>query len=185
MANTFTLISTTTVGAGGAASIEFTSIPQTGTDLVLLCSLRSTRNSGGVTSIFIKVNDLTTSIYSTKQLDGDGASASSGGASSVAPTASSVDQGLTSQATNTANTFGNASFYFANYAGSTNKTISADSVSENNATTAYQRIAASMVATSSGITKITLLPVATFNWAEYSTASLYTVTKGSGGATVS
>jgi len=37
---TMTHISTVQVGAGGAASINFTSIPQTGTDLALVMSGR-------------------------------------------------------------------------------------------------------------------------------------------------
>ena len=44
MATTYTLISSVTVGSGGAASIEFTSIPSTYTDLVLKLSARSSRN---------------------------------------------------------------------------------------------------------------------------------------------
>ena len=49
MANTYTLISSVTVGSGGASSIEFTSIPSTYTDLLLNFSGRSNTNqaSGG------------------------------------------------------------------------------------------------------------------------------------------
>jgi hypothetical protein len=38
MATTYDLISSVTVGSGGAANIEFTSIPATYTDLVVLFS---------------------------------------------------------------------------------------------------------------------------------------------------
>jgi hypothetical protein len=38
MAATYKLIETVTVGSGGAANIEFTSIPQTYTDLKLVIS---------------------------------------------------------------------------------------------------------------------------------------------------
>jgi hypothetical protein len=41
MATTYEAIATVEVGSGGAADIEFTSIPQTYTDL--LCSLRVSR----------------------------------------------------------------------------------------------------------------------------------------------
>jgi hypothetical protein len=173
MANTYVLISSYNA-TGSVASIEFTSIPATYTDLMLVCSLRSDRNVGGVTSIFIKVNDLNTSIYNTIQLEGDGATASTDIATSVAPTSgANVGYGYASQATNTANTFGNTSFYFPNYAGSTNKSLSADSVSENNATTAYAALRAGLIATTNAITKIELIPTATFNWVQYSSASLY------------
>jgi hypothetical protein len=42
MANTYEIISSVTVGAGGAAYIEFTNIPQTYTDLNLVFSGRNT-----------------------------------------------------------------------------------------------------------------------------------------------
>ena len=45
MAVTYKLIETVTVGSGGAASIEFSSIPQTYTDLKVVYSLRSTNSS--------------------------------------------------------------------------------------------------------------------------------------------
>ena len=40
MANTFVLLASTTVGSGGASSIDFTSIPATYTDLVVKVSGR-------------------------------------------------------------------------------------------------------------------------------------------------
>jgi hypothetical protein len=43
MALTYTAIKTVTVGSGGAANIDFTSIPQTYTDLVLKVSARMNR----------------------------------------------------------------------------------------------------------------------------------------------
>ena len=46
MANTYTLLETVTVGAAGAASVTFNSIPQTGyTDLVIKCSVRGTASA--------------------------------------------------------------------------------------------------------------------------------------------
>jgi hypothetical protein len=45
MANTFTLIASSTVGSGGAASIDFTSISSTYTDLVVKLSLRNTEDT--------------------------------------------------------------------------------------------------------------------------------------------
>jgi hypothetical protein len=44
MANTYEAIATVEVGSGGAADIEFTSIPGTYTDLVLKLSARGTRS---------------------------------------------------------------------------------------------------------------------------------------------
>ena len=47
MANTMVKIDSVTVGSGGQASIEFTSIPGTYTDLMVLCSIRTNRSSTG------------------------------------------------------------------------------------------------------------------------------------------
>jgi hypothetical protein len=43
MANTYEAIATVEVGSGGAATIEFTSIPATYTDLVVKVSARNAR----------------------------------------------------------------------------------------------------------------------------------------------
>jgi hypothetical protein len=57
MANTYTLISSVTVGSGGAANIEFTSIPQTYTDLLYKISGRLSVDSA---SAFLRYNGTTT-----------------------------------------------------------------------------------------------------------------------------
>ena len=44
MASTYIPIATVTVGSGGATNIEFTSIPNTYTNLIILTSLRGTSN---------------------------------------------------------------------------------------------------------------------------------------------
>jgi hypothetical protein len=55
MAITYTLISSVTVGAGGAASMSFTSIPSTYTDLVVFCSGRAA-NSFTSAGLLLKFN---------------------------------------------------------------------------------------------------------------------------------
>ena len=79
MAVTYKLIETVTVGSGGAASIEFGSIPQTYTDLVLVGSLRSTStssNTGEYDAFGYRFNS-STSGYTTRNLQGNGSVASS------------------------------------------------------------------------------------------------------------
>ena len=73
---TMVKIETVTVGSGGAASIEFTNIPQTYTDLMILYSSRSAGNVTGSWSCKWSFNGATTS-YTTRGLFGDGSSASS------------------------------------------------------------------------------------------------------------
>ena len=69
MPSTYELIASYTVGAGGAASIDFTSIPATYTDLVLKLSSRTA--TGGANDVYIQFNtDSTSANYSERQLQG-------------------------------------------------------------------------------------------------------------------
>ena len=168
----FTLIETKTLGTA-AASIEFTSIPQDGTDLLLYVSGRVA--TGGPDSTKITFNSNTSS-YSSRWLTGNGASASSGSeAGGVAGYANLVGSA------DTANTFSNGIIYIPNYTGSTNKSYSGDAVSENNATTAYQSIVAGLWSNTSAITSVKIEAYFGANLAAGSTISLYKITKGSDG----
>ena len=164
MANTYVAIATVTVGSGGAANIEFTSIPGTYTDLVLKLSGRHDTSSDQ--GIFIKFNSSTAN-RSHRYLAGDGSSASS---------SSGTDGYIGSiQGTNaTASTFNNTEIYIPNYAGSNNKSFSVDNVTENNATTAYQNLVAGLWSNTAAITTITVtIGNGTQNFVQYSTATLY------------
>ena len=171
-----TLISSVTVGAGGAATISFSSIPQTYTDLTLLVSGRS---DAANSYVGIKFNGSATSDYSIMRLIGTGSAASSSSGSSLTSMTSAF---VESQSADTANTFGNSQIFIPNYALTVAKTISADGVSENNAAGAFQFITAGLRTTTDAITSITLTP-GSGNFAQYSTAYLYGTLKGSGGAT--
>lgn len=165
-----TLVSTVTVGAGGAANITFSSIPQTGTDLLLVLSARSTTSTN---EVYCALNS--TSVGVSRYLWGSGSVKGS----------SYYDTGAwafsVSKSTDTANSFGNSTLYIPNYTSTTNKSISVDDVYETNATEAYQNLRAMLSTVTTGITSISLTAS---NFAQYSTASLYIVTKGSGGASV-
>ena len=76
MANTFKKIQTVTVGSGGAASIDFTSIPQTYTDLKIVISAREDNAGGGGGTCYIQFNGDTGSNYSWRRLNGNGSTAS-------------------------------------------------------------------------------------------------------------
>jgi hypothetical protein len=160
-----TLVSTVTVGSGGAASIQFTNIPQTGKDLLVLCSIRD-GNASVVSSTFLQLNG-SNSNFSRVLLRGTG--------STVASTisASGQDFARTSADSSTASTFGNGSFYIANYTVSQNKSVSVDSVSENNATAADQQITAGLWSNTAAVTSLALTPFSSF--LQHSTASLYII----------
>jgi len=180
-----TKIATVTVGAGGAASIDFTSIPATATDLIIVYSLRSNRSASGTTDgALIRFNGSTGAYYTTRTLAGNGSSANS-----LVDASSTLGIynyfGATSDLA-TASTFGNGSIYIPNYSGSTNKSVSIESVNENNATATLGGIVAGIWAQTAAITSINLRPEAGTLYKEYSSATLYGVNKGSlAGVTVS
>ena len=167
MANTFELIASSTVGSGGAASITFSSIPSTYTDLVLKISAR--HNGASVANAFyIKFNGSTTG-QSGRYLEGNGSSAGSG-ANSLAY------GGVESGASATSSTFSNAEIYIPNYAGSNNKSYSGDSVVENNATTGIQWLLSGLWSNTAAITSLVISPDSGSNsYVQYSTAYLYGV----------
>lgn len=171
---TMSLVSTITVGAGGAASISFTGIPATGTDLLVVLSGRGA--SDDIAQVFMTLNG---DVYgSAIWLTGSGSSASSS-------SGSTFRVGFTNPApSSTANTFSNLSVYLPNYAGSSNKAYSYEHVSENNATAVTTEMGAGLWPNTAAITSLSLYIQAGVKLAQYSTASLYTITKGSGGATV-
>jgi hypothetical protein len=167
MANTFELIASSTVGSGGAASIDFSSIPSTYTDLCFKISARITR-SGAVTDIMNVSFNGTSTNESCRRMEGNGASASLASNSLLlAYQASSTDA--------TASTFGNGEFYIPNYAGSTNKSASNDGVSENNGTTAFAGLAANLWSNTAAINQVTFTPDSGSDFVQYSTIYLYGV----------
>lgn len=152
-------------------NINFTSIPQGYTDLLIVTSLRSSRTpSTDGAHIALTFNNDASSIYSFKHIRGTGAAASSYGESST----TSVN--LYSQAdssADTANTFSSNSIYIPNYTSSNNKSFTVDSVYENNATTAGQHLVSGLWASSAAITSVKLTEGFGNNWVQYSTATLY------------
>ena len=166
MATTFTLIASATVGSGGAASIDFTSIPSTYTDL--LVKLSSREESADNQELRMRTNGNTSSIYSTRELRGTGSAAGSFTLSGT--TAAAARQNV---ASSTANTFGNAEIYIPNYTNtSNNKSFSSDSVAENNATAATQSLIAGLISSTSAITSLSFF-CEVGDLAQYTTATLY------------
>lgn len=165
MANTYTLIQSVTVGSGGAASIEFTSIPQTYTDLVLVCSLQNNAAVGAADrSYFVYANNSTTS-YTYRRLTGYNGSASS-------DSGSSAIVGAVGGTTNSS-VFNNAQIYIPNYTSSNNKVFSCDNVSEANSTTNYELdMSAILWSNTAAITSLKLV-INSQNIVQYSSASLY------------
>lgn len=161
-----------------AASIEFTSIPQDGTDLVALVSLRSSRTGSSHGAHIALTFNGVGSGYSYRALRGNGSTASS---FSDAGAAVLNLFSTTTSSSDTANTFANDLLYIPNYASATNKSLSFDAVYENNATTAFQHLYAGLWSNTASINSITFAEAFGNNWVAGSTISLYKITKGSDG----
>jgi hypothetical protein len=170
MANTFFKIASVTVGGGGAASITFSGIPQTGyTDLVVKCSARGAFTGGPNDQLAVQFNG-NTSNYSYKQIYGTGSAAFSQGASSY------PDSYIASNAA-TANTFGSTDIYIPNYTTSNNKSVSIDSTGENNATAAAMSLTAGLWANTAAITSVTITNTLSGDFLSGSTFYLYGISK--------
>lgn len=150
MANTYTLIESKIL-TSNAASVTFTSIPQTYTDLKLLLSFRNT--TGGVnsdTQIQFGYGSTPTfdtgSNYPSKVIQGTGSAVNSF-------TETAIDARPTGAGA-TANTFASAEIYIPNYTSSNYKSISRDLTGEDNATTIYQDLAAILWQNTNAITAI-------------------------------
>ena len=141
----------------------FTSIPATYTDLVVKVSARDDR-ALTVDGVLISFNG-STSNFTNKYLDGDGASTSSGTLARLTANAPG--------ATATGSVFGNGEIYIPNYASSNYKSFSGDSVTENNATAALTGLFANLWSDTAAITSITLTPSNGTLFDQYSTAYLY------------
>ena len=159
----YNLISTVTVGSGGAASIEFTSIPQTYTDLVLKHSIRTNR-ALMVDGVNVSFNG-STSNFTSRRIFGDG--------SSVGSDTPIRQIGLANGDSSTANIFGNTQAYIPNYTGSNYKSWSLEAVMEDNATYGRNDLMACLWSDTSAITSITLTPTIGTIILQYSSASLY------------
>lgn len=170
-----TKIQTVTVGSGGIASIDFASIASTYTDLMLTYSLRTTQATVS-TSISLTFNT-SASNFSMRGLYGNG--------SSAAAFTGTTYGGESDGANATASTFSNNVLYIPNYSGSTNKSYSIDSVTESNTGTVIQMLVAGLWSQTTAINAISLV-ASSGSFVEYSSATLYGITKGSsGGVTVS
>jgi len=154
----YELIETIEVGAGGAASIEFTSIPQDGVDLVLVTSLRSSTTSNAA---FLVLNDAS---VTGKYLYGSG---------SVADSYTSGWGLMSTPSSATANTPSSTGTYISNYTSATAHSVSVDAVTENNATAVTMTLNAGISTSTTAVTNLKINAAVTF--VQYSTASLYKI----------
>jgi len=174
-----TKIETVTLGSD-SASITFSSIPQTYTDLMIVLSVRTSNTEFGQ-SVRVRPNGSTTNGSERVLRAFNGSSVSSYTDAYAAITDNQLGSGAT------ANTFGSAQLYIPNYTSTTaNKSMSSEGVSETNAAGGRLDIIASLWASTAAITSIVLDNSNGYNLNTGTSATLYGILKGSsGGVTVS
>ena len=159
MASTYTLISSQVL-ASSAASVTFSSIPATYTDLVVRASARNdnTGSSGSDNSISMWLNGVNTGTsYSATALFSANNSPISTRQTSVA---SWAYMGSEDTATNTASTFASNEYYIPSYTVAQNKPVSVMQMSEDNSNGStsiyYSGVVAGLWRNTAAITSVTL-----------------------------
>jgi len=168
MATTYSLIEANTLSSS-AASVAFSSIPATYTDLVLRISARcaDTGVYGGLKFTF---NSDTASNYSFTVMYGNGSSLAGDADTAIA----NARAKFTITASNaTADTFGNLEIYIPSYLASVRKPLSALGAGETNAATAYMGQNANLWKNTAAITSIQISEIFSTNLLTGSSFYLY------------
>lgn len=170
MALTYVPLSTTTVGASGTASIDFTSIPQTYTDLAINLSARTNENATK-SNVLISFNGTTSNPnYEGMYLQGGG----TGGG--VGSSTFRRYLGDVPGTTATSSTFGSIFTYISNYTEAINKPFYCESVAENNNAQANSFLIRGVWVNTSALSSISITPLNGV-FVQYSTATLYGIKK--------
>jgi hypothetical protein len=162
-------------------TVVFSSIPQTYTDLKLVCSAQS--QNSGVDAIRIRPNGSSSNMY-TRFLQADITGTSGSVTSENYPFALTRCNG-----NDVANVFGSGEYYIANYTSTTlNKAIWTFSTSESSGQRMLQNMSAALWSDTTAITSITLITESNANFSNNSTFYLYGIsssavsgTKATGG----
>lgn len=154
--------------SAGVASIEFTNINQSFDDLVIVISARTTSNVAGEQWVFGELN-INANGVGTNQTGRH----LTGRASAESFTA--AGRFYMSSSAAAASAFGSAHIYFPNYTSSNQKSISIESVSEdNNATAGFLQIGSVLWSGTAAITSVAFTPRSSSgNFALHSSATLY------------
>ena len=172
MPTTYEPIATTTLGSN-VATITFSSIASTYTDLRIVLVGRTDRASTGNDTVSLRFNSDTATNYSYTRLLGNGANASSSAATSLT---SSV-AGFLPRNNNTSGIFGLVTVDVFSYAGSTNKTYLSTTSADLNGSGDVASIVGLWRSTSA-ITSITFSLGSTFQYLTGTTATLYGIKNG-------
>jgi hypothetical protein len=166
---TMTKLSTVTVGAGGSATINFTNIPQTYTDLKLVISARTNVDNWNDNSI-VRFNSDSGNSYSNRRVNASG--------STVESSSNTLQDGFYylnfNGSTATSNTFCNNEMYIPNYTSGNQKSFSIERVVENNVSAEnLVSLIAGIWTGTAAITSISIAPYYGTLFSQHSTATLY------------
>jgi hypothetical protein len=168
-------IYTQTVGSGGASQIVFNNIPQTFTDLKAVVSVRNNSSAGLFSDgLGYQFNGDTSSVYSLTQLYGTGTSVASSRSNPLA----FAYGGPINTTNSTASTFTSVDVYIPNYTGNQFKQISFDAAAENNSSACNLTLGANLWRNTAAITSFRFFDFSSASFVQYSTFTLYGITKG-------
>ena len=162
MPATYEPIATTTLGSA-QATVTFSSIPGTYTDLVLITNSRSDSTTRGVS---VQFNNDTGSNYSVTRLRGDGSTASSNRASNQ----TYIEIGDQNISTDTAGNIGNVICHIQNYS---NATTYKTTLSRANVADVTVRAIVGLWRSTNAITEIDIISSGGNNFISGSTFTLY------------
>lgn len=165
MANTYEIINKTVLGSS-AASVDFTSISSSYTDLKIVMSYRSDQSATN-DSAYCYFNGISSG-YSNIFIYGTGSATGSVGSNTTGIYLCPLNAG-----SSTANTFSNTEFYIPNYTSSNYKSVSVDGVQEDNASTAFMAFNAGLWSNTEAINQITIYPATGPNFVSGSSFYLY------------
>jgi hypothetical protein len=166
MPATYTLISSNVLSSS-AASITFSAIPSTYTDLVIKGSGR-TVGASNLYLLKMTINNDTNNIYGSTLLYGSGSSAASARDSNGT---NIVYAGYLNGGGTTSNTFSSFEIYVPSYTATQNRSISSFAAQENNNTEAYIQVNAGSYGSTTTISRLDLF--STENFASGSSFYLY------------
>jgi hypothetical protein len=167
---TYTIIASNTLGSD-TATVTFSAIPQTFTDLIIMASTRVTDTNYSFCQI--RLNGDTGTSYNSLALLSDGSSPTV-----QHSTTTSISLPYTNTASNTANTFGSLEAFIANYtSGSQFKSVGVNAHQESlsSATNVRKNTVAANYTSNTAITSITFIAGSGTNFLTGSTFYLYGV----------
>ena len=169
MATTYQLIESQVLGSA-AASVTFSSIPATYTDLVIRMSVRSDR-ANVADGLFLTFNSDTASVYSATSLYVNNSTTVLSGIANGTP--SGTYYYYTNGANATSNTFSNTELYIPSYTASQNKPLLLTSMAEGNTTNFSMGANAGLWRNIAAMTSINIVSFAGANFVSGSSFYLY------------